>query len=87
MLDRLSRFAPMPGDMKLPAAHLYPSRPVPVHWSLLLEAQGNEHAWRIFAGTSIEATALATDALRAQLEAEGHHEPAIRVLMVCQVGT
>lgn len=86
MFDRPSRFAAMPGEMKIPPAYLYPSRPVPVLWSVLLGTALCEWTWEGYAATSTEATERAIDWLRDKHQAEGF-SPAIRVLEVLQVGT
>ena len=81
--DRPSRFAAMPGDMKIPPAHLYPERAIPSLWSVLLATTPCEWTWQGYAASSIEATERAIDWLREKSESE----PAIRVLEVLQVGT
>ena len=86
MFDRPSRFAAMPGDMKIPPATLYPSRGIPTLWSVLLATALCEWTWEGYAATSIEATERAIDSLQAKHQAEGF-SPTIRVLEVLQVGT
>lgn len=86
MFDRPSRFAAMPGEMKIPPAYLYPKRAVPSLWSVLLATAVCEWTWQGYAATSTEATERAIDWLREQHRCEGYR-PAIRVLEVLQVGT
>lgn len=86
-MERPSRFDTMPGDMRIPPRHLYPTRPVPTLWRVVLEVETTTWTWESYASTSTDATMLALSWLRdLLLENESlHAEQKIRVLEVLQV--
>lgn len=88
MFDRPSRFAAVPGDMKIPPAWLYPDTPARSLWRVVIATGelNTQWTWERYAGSSSEATTLAVEWVRVRFGDEGAGLR-IRVLEVLQVGT
>lgn len=82
MHDRQSRFAPFPGAMKIPPASLYPTRPLPYLWRVVLEVERDGGTltarWENYATSSTDATTRAIEWMQDEAAAIADQAPGER---------